>query len=301
MLPKNLTHNLDQELEQLWSVWAGLGLYTENKPICASPEACIVGLSCIGHYDQRLFDEALSYIHAHSGIIRIPFINYWMKMIDPSSQSRLALILDFCHLSPKIKTPVVTPPINFFKNIQQTPVFNGSRIDPEFEKYGYLRNPYISSTNVPSIHSVAEINPFVKMRLTSGFQAQSDAWIYLMYYKKLTVPKLQSLLGVTPKSVWNILQSMFQAGWVTKTTMGKTDLYKITPEATKTFSFIKTPRVQSSPVDWVLLGHKLFAVGDHEITDSYYTFLESKLSKELLSLKILAEKAEVSPNREKKI
>jgi hypothetical protein len=290
MLPKKLISSLEKELTKLWSTWSGLGLYSEIKPVSASPETCLIGLACIGQYDQRLFDEALSLLKSHSGIIRMPFINYWMNMMDNDSKHRLALILGFCGISKKHHSKALNPTRNLFINTQQTPYINGRLIDPSFKDYGFIRNEYIMSSNVPSMLTISKRNAFVKMRYTSGFQAQSDAWVYLLHYQTMSVPKLQSILGITSKSAWNILQSICQAGWITKKTIAKIDHYKITSETSRTFSYLKTSKLQCTPVDWIRLSHSLSAVGMNKVSDSYYDFLEDKLSKELPDLEVLSEK-----------
>lgn len=284
MFPKKLTNSLDIELDLLWSTWSGLGLYAQAKPLTASPETCLVGMACIGHFDQRLFDEALSLVRAHPGIIRVPFVKYWAKMMDPNSQCRLNLILDFCKI-PKLQTQsTVNPPENFFKNTNQTSSLNGRQLDPYFEKFGYKRNPFLHSNHVPELTKISDMNPFVKMRLTSGFQAQSDVWVYLLHFKELTIPKIQSLLGVTAKSAWNVLQNMHQAGWVTKKSIGKIDFYKISPNANKAFSFIKATKIQCTPGNWIKLAHRISIIGDKVMTDKYFDFLDDKLTRDFSDL-----------------
>jgi hypothetical protein len=244
-------------------------------------------MACIGHFDQRLFDEALSIIKEHPGIVRVPFIKYWSKMMDPDSQFRLYLMLDFCKISKLKKSKMISPPENFFKNVSQKITINGQKLDPYFKQFGFKRNLFSHSSHVPSLRDISDINPFVKMRLSSGFQAQSDIWVYLLYFKELTVPKIQSLLGVTAKSAWNILQNMHQAGWVTKKSIGKVDRYQISNNANKSFSYIKTSKLHTIPVDWIKLGHHLSVIGDKMITEKYLDFLNEKFSRKYSELEML--------------
>jgi hypothetical protein len=120
--------------------------------------------------------------------------------------------------------------------------------------------------------------------LTSGFQAQSDVWVYLLHFKELTIPRIQSLLGVTAKSAWNILQNMHQADWVSKRSIGKIDHYKVSLHAQKSFSYLKASKLQSTPVNWIKLGHQLSIIGDKVITEKYFDFINEKLTREFLYL-----------------
>ena len=133
----------------------------------------------------------------------------------------------------------------------KTPQYLGSKVDPWFESHGFLRNAFEMSSLVPDLSHCASMNPWIRMRLSSGILAQSDLLVLAVNRPHITAPFASDILGLTPKSAWTILQDLTSAGWMTKHTVGRKDYYRPTSTFTKTFSFLKTSEIDQTPLVWI--------------------------------------------------
>ncbi|MBW1814096.1 MAG: hypothetical protein JRJ39_10645, partial [Deltaproteobacteria bacterium] len=95
MLPENYKIQATDYIEELWSVWRSLGVYSEGIVLPMAPEEAIIGLCILGRYDQRLFDEALSFIIQHSRFISKNRLLSLVKKIDEDSKIVFHIIAAF--------------------------------------------------------------------------------------------------------------------------------------------------------------------------------------------------------------
>ena len=93
MLPEKYKTQTSLCLDELWSVWCSLGVYSEGKISPMAPEEAIVGLCIFGRYEQRLFDEALTFILHYSRILSKNRLLYLVKKIDNDSKRVFHTIL----------------------------------------------------------------------------------------------------------------------------------------------------------------------------------------------------------------
>ena len=95
MLPENYKIQVADYIEELWSVWRSLGVYSEGAVLSMAPEEAIIGLCILGRYDQRLFDEALSFIIQYSRFISKNRLLSLIKKIDEDSKRVFYIIAAF--------------------------------------------------------------------------------------------------------------------------------------------------------------------------------------------------------------
>ena len=249
-------------LEELWSVWASLGLYVNSSSvISASPETALIGLAVFGRYDQRLFDEALSLISSHPTLFRPCYIKYWRSFLSAGAEKCLCLILKIAGISDRgsqensILPDTMCSPL--FLDDNGEPIFQGEQFDPFFQECGFTRNKFIPSKISPQLDVIARANTWVRLRLTIGLNANADIMLILLHKSTLSAPILSALLGISTKSAWLILQDFMAAGWVTKKTIGRKDRYTVTEEFQRAFSYFKHKKMKWSPLDWILAGYTL--------------------------------------------
>jgi hypothetical protein len=242
---------LPVSLQSLYDGWASLGLPFHGTGCTpALPEALVIGLVTVGRYDQRLFDEALSFLHRNPRIFRSNYFKAWHKFLQPDDQQCLQDILEFCSIKGfGASSNSTKKPERLFLHEQTG--FVGPKLDPWFESKGWVRNPFEPSTMTPDLKQAALANPWVKMRLSFGILAPSDTLVLAVNSKVLSAPKLGLILGISPKSAWSILQDHVLAGWLTVKTVGRKDFYRPTKDFLKSFSWLRQDESLCTPLDWI--------------------------------------------------
>ena len=276
---------LEIALERLHRGWAAMGLFIQSaEPLPSYPEALVVGLATVGRYDQRLFDEALSFLKCHPRILRSNYFKFWSTVLRDEDKACLRLILNFCGINNILPAPsdLITPCPLFLKSGR--PPYVGHQVDPLFESQGFLRNPFEISGMVPDLSRAAQINPWIRMRLSSGILAQSDLLVLVVNTPQITAPIVSDLLGITTKSAWTNLQDLVTAQWLTKKTIGRRDFYSPTPSFLNAFSFLVVSSMETAPLLWIEAAIRASWLPPIEQSPDYQRLWLQQKEKELLPL-----------------
>jgi hypothetical protein len=269
MLPEKYKALCRLHLDNLWRAWRGLGMFSEGPFFTMGLEEALCGLCVFGRYDQRLFDEAVSLILAHPGLVNKNKIAGLLQKADPDTTTVHSVITHLLASSgnrsrvlPEQKTK--TSPLSgaknepFFLSTDGNPDFTGKAIDPVFTHLGWQRNVFHRSDTVPQLSTMAAINPWIRAKLVYGNSVRADVVLHLLA-GSATAPDIARKSGFTQKSVWNVLDDFLAAGLVTSTPAQNRLVYSLTKNGTAQFSLVQPgKKAVSLWQEWKTAGHYLF-------------------------------------------
>jgi len=267
MLPKNYKFEIEKNLKELWEVWRSLGLYSEGSDRALSPEEAIIGLCIFGRYDQRLFDEALSFIILHSKLISKNRLQYILKKIDKDSKRVfcvIALILNKLGADSRFVSMIDEKNNeenqSFFINPNKKILFSGKTQDEIFLQFGFKRNIFTVSKKIRNLQFVSQVNPWIKAKLIYGNTVRADIVIELINRKDCTAPDIAYKTGYTQKSVWNVLKDFELAGFVNGKKSFNRIVYNLSHSGKKQFYQFKLNKTLPNISDWIKTGHYISAI-----------------------------------------
>ncbi len=253
-------------LDDLWSVWRTLGVYSEGTLSPIAPEEAIIGLCIYGRYDQRLFDEALTFILLHSRILSKNRLLTLVKKIDGDAKrvfNVVAYILykmcsdkRFFSSALKFEDKSEEP---FFTSFQKKVSFSGKEADPLFMQFGFKRNVFNKSEKLRNLTFISDNNQWVKAKLLFGNTIRVDAIMELICNKNCTASMVAHNTGYTQKSIWNVLTDLESAGLVVGKKTFNRIVYSLSNSGKKQFTQF---RIKKNPPDisnWIKLGHYISA------------------------------------------
>ena len=185
MLPEKYKELCRSHLDNLWRAWRGLGMFSDGPYSIMGIEEAVCGLCVFGRFDQRLFDEAVSLLLVHPGLINKNKIAGLLQKTDPDSTTVFSIIAhlfsSMCNdnrlLSvKKISTPSLSGAKKdpFFSSIDGNAVYPGKTIDHVFAHLGWKRNVFQRSDTAPQLSKIASINPWVRGKLIYGNSVRAD-------------------------------------------------------------------------------------------------------------------------------
>jgi hypothetical protein len=160
-----------------------------HRPIVYEEAVC--GLCVFGRFDQRLFDEAVSLLLSHPGLINKNKIAGLLQKTDPDSTAVFSviayLISSVCNDARLLSVQKTNaPPLSgaktkpFFLSFEGKAVYPGKTIDPVFARLGWKRNVFQRSDAVPQLSKIASINPWIRGKLIFGNSVRADIVIHLL-------------------------------------------------------------------------------------------------------------------------
>ena len=165
MLPENYKIQVTDYIEELWSVWRSLGVYSEGVVLPMAPEEAIIGLCVLGRYDQRLFDEALSFIIQYSRFISKNRLLSLVKKIDEDSKMVFHIVAAYLEkMSNDRRFTALFKHFNklneksFFRSLQNRVFFTGKKEDHLFLQFGFKRNIFTKSDKLRNLKFVSDNN-----------------------------------------------------------------------------------------------------------------------------------------------
>jgi hypothetical protein len=266
MLPKNFKTELQNHIEQLWSVWRSLGVYSEGKITAMPPEEAIIGLCIFGRYDQRLFDEALSFVIQNNRFLSKNRLLSLVEKIDPDAKKVFQVmgifLEDFANdkrfILPGNKTADFTAK-PFFISLQNGGQFSGKTEDPIFLKAGFKRNTFSKSEKLRNLNFVSENNQWIRAKLVFGNTVRADTIMELVRNNKVTGPGIAFNTGYTQKSIWNILSDFELAGLVTGEKSFNRIIYTLSEKGRKQFKDFTIDKKIPDVSNWIKAGYYLSA------------------------------------------
>ena len=266
MLPENYKIQVADYIEELWSVWRSLGVYSEGAVLSMAPEEAIIGLCILGRYDQRLFDEALSFIIQYSRFISKNRLLSLIKKIDEDSKRVFYIIAAFLgKMSNDMRFTSLSKEYNklnekpFFTSLTNRVFFTGKKEDQFFLQYGFKRNIFTKSDKLRNLKFVSEKNQWIKAKLVFGNTVRADTVMELVCNNNCTAPIIASNTGYTQKSIWNVLTDFESAGLVTGKKSFNRIIYCLSHVGEKQFFQF---RIKKKPPDisrWIKSGYYLSA------------------------------------------
>ena len=298
MLPENYKIQVTDYIEELWSVWRSLGVYSEGVVLPMAPEEAIIGLCVLGRYDQRLFDEALSFIIQYSRFISKNRLLSLVKKIDEDSKIVFHIVAAFLEkMSNDTRFTALFNHFNklneksFFRSLQNRAFFTGKKEDHLFLQFGFKRNIFTKSDKLRNLKFVSDNNQWVKAKLVFGNTVRADTVMELICNKKCTGPTIAFNTGYTQKSIWNVLTDFESAGLVTGKKHFNRIIYCLSNAGEKQFSQF---RIKKKPPDisrWIKSGHYLsaFIKLPQNASDLLIRSEEKRIDKVINDLRIVKE------------
>lgn len=267
MLPENYKIKIEKNLKKLWDVWRTLGLYSEGPNIAISPEEAIIGLCIFGRYDQRLFDEALSFIILHSRFISKNRLQFILKKIDKDSKRVFHVIASILQkLGDDSRFVSIIEDINhennqeFFINLNNRILFTGKKEDKLFLQFRFRRNTFAVSEKIRNLQFISQTNPWIKAKLIYGNTVRADIVIELINRKNCTAPDIAYKTGYTQKSVWNVLKDFELASFINGEKSFNRIVYNLSDSGKKQFSQFRLKKTPPNISDWLKMGHYISAI-----------------------------------------
>ncbi|MBI9108447.1 MAG: hypothetical protein JEZ04_16995 [Spirochaetales bacterium] len=220
MLLQNFRDELLESLLQfLWRQWSSLGVagYGDSDDNWViDPEALLLFSASIARYDQRLFDEILDWLVLNERFINIQRLKVLMKKEGFESSQVIKAIAGEIHsrksdlkwksLAEQKDSNGELTNLFYLKSGKPMPV--GVNRDPDFLKYGFIRNPVehrgMSKTfpqrKIPSLQ--------LQLRGLMGVNSRSEILLYLLLNKKGTIQEIADQNYYAWRSVQDVLFEM---------------------------------------------------------------------------------------------
>ncbi len=267
MLPENYKVKIEKNLKKLWDVWLTLGLFGEGSTLAMSPEEAIIGLCILGRYDQRLFDEALSFIILHSRFISKNRLQYILKKIDKDSIRVFYVIASILKKQGDDSRFVsIFEDVNkendqtFFIKFNNRRLFTGKNEDKQFLQFGFKRNTFVVSDKIRNLRYISQTNPWIKAKLLFGNTVRADIVIELINSGNCIAPVIASKTGYTQKSAWNVLKDFELANIVIGERSFNRIVYNLTDSGKKQFSSFRIKNKVPDVSEWIKMGHFISAL-----------------------------------------
>jgi hypothetical protein len=92
-LPEKFKKKSRNNLKYSGRSWRDLGLFSEGPIQLASIEEALFGLCVLGRYDQRLYDEALSFLITYPDYLLKNKLDFLFKIADETTRNVFAVII----------------------------------------------------------------------------------------------------------------------------------------------------------------------------------------------------------------
>lgn len=219
---------LEKMLQLLWSAWsdfgaAGYSSGTFNKVL--DLEAMILTTCFWGRYDQRIFDEMLSWLLANERFVNIQRLRTILSK-EQFHESRL--IAPICKkLNAKNKTPKwrglekklqkqgkteQTEKVFLFSNNKSLPI--AEKVDEDFCNYGFLRSPFIDRKLSGHFQTTKTSTLQLQLRAFFGVCSRAEIMLALLISNRASIGEIVEASYFSWKSVQEALYEMSLSGIV---------------------------------------------------------------------------------------
>ena len=231
---------LDSMLNILWKQWSTVGLYSnmeqENK-FLIDPESLLCVSCFFGRFDQRLFDEVISWLSENGHLLNIDRLKNVLRFFVNSETNILGAVADYLvqkeqkrkwervvHFCEKKKKEKIQ---NLFitKNLVPVPVVGKS--DPVFLRWGFRRNEVNLRKRIQKTDFEKPCNLLLKLRSFFGVNARADIYGFLLFSEGDNSLQISQKVHFNQRNVYQVLNDMHKSGLVEKKSIGKRNLYKV--------------------------------------------------------------------------
>ena len=218
----------EQMLRILWSGWAQLGVAgydSEARETVIDVEAMILTTCFWGRYDQRLFDEMISWLFSNERFINIQRLQSMIKM-ENFHESRL--LGPVCRkLARKKLTPKWRGIENKLKNLSSESSFGLflmpdnsplpiiGKTDDDFAAFGFLRLPFINRGLNSSFQTGRPATLQLQLRAFFGVCSRAEIMLTLIINNCASISEIAATSFYSWKSIQDALFEMAISGLVT--------------------------------------------------------------------------------------
>ncbi len=252
---------LDFMLNILWKQWSTVGLYSnleqENK-FLIDPESLLCVSCLFGRFNQRLFDEVISWLSENGHLLNIDRLKNVLRLFVNSETNVLGAVAEHLvqkeqkrkwirvvHFCEKNKKEEEIQNLFMTKNSVPVPVVG--KFDPVFLRWGFRRNQVNLRTRIQKIDFEKPCNLLLKLRSFFGVSARADIYAFLLFSEGDNSLQVSQKVHFNQRNVYQVLNDLYKSGLVEKKNIGKRSLYTIDHSSWLNFFRIK---IELSYIIW---------------------------------------------------
>ena len=254
-------HLLESMLNILWRQWSTVGLYSnleqENKFLIDLES--LLCMSCFfGRFDQRLFDEVISWLSENGHLLNIDRLKNVLRLFVNSETNVLGAVADYLvqkeqkrkwdrvvHFCETKKKEEKTQNLFITKNLVPVPVVG--KFNPVFLRWGFRRNEVNLRKRIQKIDFEEPCNLLLKLRSFFGVNARADIYAFLLFSEGDNSLQISQKVHFNQRNVYQVLNDLHKSGLVEKKRIGKRSLYTIDHSSWINFFRIK---IELSYIIW---------------------------------------------------
>ncbi|MBU1105589.1 MAG: hypothetical protein KKB51_02890 [Candidatus Riflebacteria bacterium] len=235
---------LEATLEALWQQWSELGIAGHSSgrsSFVVDPEALILVTCFFGRYDQRLFDEMISWLRRNERFINIQRLRTISKKHGFAAFNLLGPIS--CYLTASSPTPKWKAvqiqcrhelehlkPHKFFmmQDNRSIPVLGET--DTIFSEFNLLRLPFQDKelTGKFPVGSIASMQ--LQLRALFGVNSRAEVILYLLLHDSATIQEISTFSCYSWRSIQETLFELAHSGFVSHPEAKKGRKYRMNHE-----------------------------------------------------------------------
>ena len=255
----------EQMLRILWSGWSQLGVSgyaSEDWNTVIDVEALILTTCFWGRYDQRLFDEMISWLFANERFVNIQRLQ---SMIKKESFQEYRLMGPVCR---KLARKKLTPKWRGIENKLQKlasesntglflmpdsdPLPIIGKTDDDFAAFGFLRLPFIDRGLASSFQAGRPATLQLQLRAFFGVCSRAEIMLALIMNNRASISQIATTSFYSWKSIQDALFEMALSGLVTHPLAKKERRYSLV-EGNWANLFLNRPPGPVEPINWCKL------------------------------------------------
>ncbi|UCC40388.1 MAG: hypothetical protein JSV96_02760 [Candidatus Aminicenantes bacterium] len=231
---------LDSMLQILWKQWSSVGIYSNlesESKFLIDPESLLCVTCLFGRFDQRLFDEVISWLSENGNLLNIDRLKNVLKCFDDLEANILGAVaeylvvnekkrkwdrvVNFCKKKKKENVQILF----LTKNLKSIPTVG--RFDPVFLRWGFRRDEVKLRKRLQKIDLEKPCNLLLKMRSFFGVNVRADINAFLMFSEGDNSLQISQKIFFNQRNVYKVLNDLHSSGLVEKRNIGKRSLYTI--------------------------------------------------------------------------
>lgn len=259
---------LEEMLQLLWKTWSELGVSGMASPKFSQVidlEPLILTTCFWGKYDQRLFDEALSWMIKNERFISVQRLQTIIRkesfhatgLLGPISQKLM-------QNNPTPKWRGLNKKMKENLTEQQTPVelfltFNNRALpviganDKEFLQFNYIRLPFIDR-HLSRIFSPGKISSLqLQLRALFGLNSRAETMLALLLDNQVSIKEVAETSYFSWRSIQEVLFELSHSGLVTHPAAKRKRKYQLTSNNWHEMFLGKNASIKPDRINWTKL------------------------------------------------
>lgn len=244
---------IDAVLSLLWKQWSTLGIagqedYVKNHIL--DPEALLLITMSFGRYDQRLFDEMISWLLINERFINVQRLRTILKNENFTGTQLLSAVAGFIQSTKNgqkwktvAKNSFQGEAVNLFYVNTESSVPVLHEPDALFKAYGYLRNVFIDRELSGIFTPQKPASLMLQMRALWGLSCRAEVMLYFLSNGKGTASKIAEYSSFSWRSIQDVLFEIGKADIITHTGETKGRVYYLNSD--KWLQILLTPQVDN--------------------------------------------------------